>query len=38
MTATNGTDERPKMAYTNLGSSGLKVSKVIVVGQLRPDW
>jgi hypothetical protein len=32
MATTNGTDKRPKMAYTNLGSSGLKVSKVIVVG------
>jgi aryl-alcohol dehydrogenase-like predicted oxidoreductase len=30
MATTNGTDERPRMSYTNLGCSGLKVSKVIV--------
>lgn len=37
---TNGSDERPKMQYTNLGGSGLKVSKVIVgcMSFGSPDW
>lgn len=37
---TNGSDEQPKMQYTNLGGSGLKVSKVIVgcMSFGSPDW
>ena len=40
MTATNGTEEKPKMQYKNLGNSGLKVSKVIVgtMSYGSPDW
>ena len=38
--ATNGAEEKPKMKYQNLGSSGLKISKVIVgtMSYGTPDW
>lgn len=40
MAATNGSTEKPTMQYKNLGSSGLKVSKVIVgaMSYGSPDW
>lgn len=40
MATTNGTEEKPKMQYKNLGTSGLKVSKVIVgaMSYGSPDW
>lgn len=36
----NAKDEKPKMQYHNLGSSGLKVSRVIVgcMTYGSPDW
>lgn len=40
MADTNGAEESPKMQYHNLGSSGLKVSRVIVgcMTYGSPDW
>ena len=40
MATTNGTEGTPTMQYKNLGSSGLKVSKVIVgaMSYGSPDW
>ncbi|KAK5174194.1 CSG1/SUR1-like protein [Saxophila tyrrhenica] len=40
MATTNGSEQKPKMQYQNLGSSGLKVSKVIVgaMSYGSPDW
>ena len=40
MATTNGADEKPKMEYANLGSSGLKVSRIILgtMSYGTPDW
>lgn len=40
MANTNGAEDGPKMQYHNLGSSGLKVSRVIVgcMTYGSPDW
>ncbi|KAK3711087.1 CSG1/SUR1-like protein [Vermiconidia calcicola] len=40
MSTTNGTEDKPKMQYRNLGNSGLKVSKVIVgtMSYGTPEW
>ena len=40
MATTNGTSDKPKMQYKNLGTSGLKVSKVIVgaMSYGSPEW
>ncbi len=40
MAVTNGGEEKGKMQYTNLGSSGLKVSQVIVgcMSFGSPNW
>ena len=40
MATANGAEEKPKMQYKNLGSSGLKVSKVIAgcMSYGDPEW